>query len=436
MLSNSPFRRALQNAGWLLAGKGVGAVLSLVYLGLATRSLGIERFGQFTLILSTGQAVAGFVTFQSWQIVIRYGVGLLAEARTGALGRLQRFTILIDLSAALVGCGIAAVAVALIGAHLDWSPTLRHHALLFCFVLLLTVRSTAVGILRLHDRFRTGAIADSVTPIVRFIGAVIAVLDGATVYGFLVAWAVAELATAIVYWIAAYRTDRSFVGPVRGVGAVPAEHPGIGHFALTVNLNATLNAGSKQLLIVLIGVIAGPAAAGAYRLSFQLSQAMTRLADMFSRAIFPEFTRAHAAAARDAFRALYRQTTRLTLATGAIICILAPVAGKPILALVGGGAFADAYPILVLLSFATALEVMCAGYEPLLLGIGRTAEILRIRLFSTLLLFVAAGLTLARFGAVAGAAASLLSAAAALAGFVIVARRAMNTRRPDLPGTG
>ena len=435
-MSNSPFRRALQNAGWLLAGKGVGAVLSLVYLGLATRSLGIERFGQFTLILSTGQAIAGFVTFQSWQIVIRYGVGLLAESKMTALGRLQRFTILIDFGAALAGCAMAAVAVALLGAHLGWSPELRHHALLFCFVLLLAVRSTAVGILRLHDRFRTGAIADAVTPIARFTGAIVAVLDGATVYGFLVAWAVAELVTAAVYWIAAYRTDRAFIGSVKAVGGVPAEHPGIGRFALTVNLNATLNTGSKQLLIVLIGVVAGPAAAGAYRLSFQLSQAMTRLADMFSRAIFPEFTRAHAAASRDTFHSLYRQTTRLTLVTGAIICILAPVAGKPILALVGGDAFAGAYGILVLLSFATAMEVMCAGYEPLLLGAGRTGEILKIRLLSTLLLFVAAGLTLARYGAVAAAAASLIAGAAALAGFMLFARRAVGKTRDAPRSTG
>ena len=427
-MSQSPFRRALQNAGWLLAGKGVGAVLSLIYLGLATRSMGIERFGQFTLILSTGQAIAGFVTFQSWQIVVRYGVGLLAAAKIEALGRLERSTILIDLAAALVGCAIAAIAVALLGARLGWSPALRHEALWFCFVLLLTTRSTAVGILRLHDQFRTGAAADAVTPIARFLGAIAAVLNGATVYGFLLAWAIAEVVTALVYWIAAYRTDRSFVGRPPGVAAVLAENPGIGRFALTVNVNATLNAGSKQLLIVLIGVVAGPVAAGAYRLAFQLSQAMTRLADMFSRAIFPEFTRADVAEIPSALHRLYRQTTRFTLATGIIICLLAPIAGRPILALVGGSAYADVYAILVLLSIATALEVMSVGYEPLLLGTGQTREILWVRLISTVILFAIAGVTLARFGAIAAAGSSLFASAMALTGLMIFARRAIRRR--------
>lgn len=424
-MSPSPFRRALANAGWLLAGKGVGAVLSLVYLGLATRSLGLEGFGQFSLILSTGQAVASFVTFQSWQIIIRYGADLLGEGKRAALGRLARFAILLDCAAAIVGCGLATVATLLLAAHLDWSTALTWQALAFCFILLLTIRSAAVGILRLHDRFRVGAAADAVTPIARCLGAVAAVMAGATVTGFLIAWAAAEIATAMAYWMAAYRTDPSFVGPVSDVRDVPRSHPGFAHFVLTVNLNATLNTGSKQLLIVLVGVIAGPAAAGAYRLAFQLSQALTRLADMFSRAIFPEYARANTGKSPEALAQLYRQATRLTLVTGAIICVLAPIASGPILALVGGRAFADAYGILVLLSIATALEVMSVAFEPVLLGVGRTREILRTRLLATLLLFLVAGLALPRFGGIAAAGATLLASAVALAGYALFARRAV-----------
>ncbi len=428
-MSPSPFRRALANAGWLLAGKGIGAILSLAYLGLATRSLGLEQFGEFSLILSTGQAVASFVTFQSWQIIIRYGVDLLEDGQHAALGQLARFAILLDLAAAIAGCAIAAIATLLLAAHLSWSAALTWQALAFCFVLLLTIRSAAVGILRLHNRFNIGAAADAVTPIVRFLGAVVAVIAGATVTSFLIAWAVAEIATAIVYWIAAYRTDPSFIGPPGEVRGVAITHSGLGNYAFTVNLNATLNTGSKQLLIVLVGVIAGPAAAGAYRLAFQLSQALTRLADIFSRAIFPEYARVSTGKSPEAFAQLYRQTTRLALVSGGVICVLAPIASGPILALVGGGAFADAYDILVVLSIATALEVMSAAYEPMLLSIGRTREILRIRLVATFLLFMIAGLTLQRFGGIAAAGASLLASAVAVVGYRLAARWAVAAAR-------
>lgn len=421
-MSHSPFRRALTNAGWLLGGKGVGAVLSLVYLALATRSLGLDKFGQFTLILSTAQAVSGIVGFQSWQIVIRFGVGLLDGGRRDALGRLLRLLILLDLAAALVGCALAAITITLLAKHFGWSADFAREALAFCFVVLLTIRSTAVGILRLHGRFDVGAMADAVTPIVRCAGAVAAVLVGASVSGFLIAWAAAEVATAAAYWVMAYRTDSSFVGSLRLVRAVPDAHPGLGRFALGVNLNATLATAGKQLLIVLVGIVAGPAAAGVYRLAFQLSQGVTRLADMFSKAIFPEFTRAHTGEGGE-LRTLYGQALRLALPTAGIICILAPIVSGPILALVGGKAFAGAAGVLILLSFATALEVMNVAFEPLLLSAGQSGTVLRIRLAATAILFVVAGATLGRFGPIAAAGASLLASITALTGFAAKTRK-------------
>ena len=36
-------RRLFTNMGWLLGGRGINAVLSLVYLALATRTLGLWR---------------------------------------------------------------------------------------------------------------------------------------------------------------------------------------------------------------------------------------------------------------------------------------------------------------------------------------------------------------------------------------------------------
>ena len=74
--SPTPFGRALRNVGWLLTGKGVGAVLSLVYLALATRSLGVAGFGQFSLVLGTGQAAAALVTAEPGGLAIERPFGL------------------------------------------------------------------------------------------------------------------------------------------------------------------------------------------------------------------------------------------------------------------------------------------------------------------------------------------------------------------------
>ena len=51
------FARILANTGWLLGGKGVGAVLSLAYLAIVTRTLGVADFGRFALVLSAANVI-------------------------------------------------------------------------------------------------------------------------------------------------------------------------------------------------------------------------------------------------------------------------------------------------------------------------------------------------------------------------------------------
>ena len=83
--------RLIRNIGWLLSGRGVNAVLSLVYLALATRTLGIEGFGYFALIVAMGQTVTGLANFQTWQFVIRWG------ASEDGPGEATGFAIALDL---------------------------------------------------------------------------------------------------------------------------------------------------------------------------------------------------------------------------------------------------------------------------------------------------------------------------------------------------
>jgi O-antigen/teichoic acid export membrane protein len=419
----TPFGRALANVGWLLTGKGGGALLSLAYLAMAARSLSPVPFGQFMLVLSAAQAVAALVGFQTWQIVIRYGMPLREAGRQDALGRLVRFCIVLDLGGAVLGCGIAYGAVLVMRAQLGWSPALAREAMWFSVVLLLSIRSTAVGILRLYDRFAKGVMADAVTPIMRFVGACFAVLSGASIAGFLIGWAVAEVATAAAYWIAVRRAAPGLFGRWAGAGRTPADCPGFWPFALATNANATLNAASRQFVVVLVGFVAGPAAAGSYRLAYQLSQSLVRLADLFARGIYPEYARANATATRDNLRVLFRQSARLALGAGLAICLLAPLLGQPVLWLIGGSAYLHVYPVLVLLSIAAGLEIMGVGFEPLLVATGHAGQALRIRAISVVVLFALLATLLVSHGIVVAGAAALAASGVALILFVRAARR-------------
>lgn len=414
----------LGNLGWLLGGKGVGAVLSLVYLGLTARTLGPAGFGQFSLIVGTAQALVAFVSFQTWQIVVRYGMAPLRAGDDARLGRLIAFCLALDLLTAALGCGLSWGAVVLLAPHLGWSAGLSRAAVAFCAVSLLSVRSTAVGVLRLFDRFDLGAMADATTPLMRFAGALVVVATRPSVGGFLLAWGMAEIVTAASYWIAVRRltAPRLRLPTLRGASRAPRDAPGLWRFSWTTNLVLTLEAASRQVAVVLVGLATGPVAAGNYRLAVQLSQSIIRVSDMASRAIFAEFARTHgdAGGAGIDARRLFAHITRLA-AAAALGLTLVLVIGRRALDLLAGPGHADAYPLLRLLSIAAAVELAGIGFEPALLALGHAGRALAARCIAAVVLLAGLGVLLPGYGGIGAAWATLL---ASVIGTVLLGRAA------------
>lgn len=350
-------RAVMRNLGWLLASRGVMAVLSLVYLGIVARSLGVTGFGRFALITGAAQALATLVAFQSWKVVVQYGVGLVEAGDREGLGRLYKGAALLDLASAVVGAGLAVVILETWSEALGISPTLKRATLIFAVVEVLTIRSTPLGILRLRDRFPAAAFAESMTAVTRFLGAVVVAIVHPTVQGFMVAWGLAELVTASAYWIAAGRTgDLDLLVRGRGVRGLLREHPGLLGFAVSTNANSTLALGSKQVPLLAVGAVLGPAAAGTFRLAAQLAQALAKFSQLVSRAAFSEVVRAVRDAERAAVRRLLMRAVGLSLLAALAVMALVAAAGDAVLRLVAGREVPGAYPILLVMAAAGCTE--------------------------------------------------------------------------------
>ena len=418
------FRAAARNLGWLLASRGLLAVLSLFYLGIVTRALGVTGFGRFALIVGAAQALATLVAFQSWQVVVQYGVGPYARRDQAALGRLFRGSAVLDLTSAVVGSLLAVLILEIWADDLGIGPTLQRATLIFAVVQVLTIRSTPLGILRLTDRFKTAALADSVTAVARFVGAGAVALIHPTVQGFLVAWGAAEILTAATYWwLAAQKGDLRLMRGGGGLRRLLAEHPGMLRFALSTNASSTLGLSSKQVPLLLVGAAVGPAAAGVYRLAAQLAQALAKLSQLLARAAFPEVVRAvRGAPPRD----LARMLSRLFLASGAaavVILILVALLGKPVLNLVGGRDFRDAWPILLWLAAAGCLDLATVGVDTVLTALQRAGRVFWVRAAGAALLVAAAFALMPLYGATGVAMAVTAGSAAVAAMMALMARR-------------
>jgi len=420
-------RNILLNAGWLLGGKGFGAVLSTVYLAIVTRSLGVEGFGRFALALGIGQTVAALATFQSWQVIVRYGMPHMHAHRAAELARLQRFGAWLDAASAVIGAGLVVAAFLLLGPRFGWTGEEQLQAMTLSVVIVLSVHSAPTGIMRLHDRFADATIAEATTPIVRFVGAVVVWLSGPSAVGFLLAWSMAEMLTALAYWYFALRlpgvTLRT-AEPLRW-RQIAGENPGIGRYAVITNLATSLVTGSKQVVVVLVGLVLTPAAAGGFRFAQQLSQALAKISQTLARAIFPELMRSHAATGsdREAFDRLFARTTRLAVMGGVVIVVILLVTGWPMLELIAGPAFLPYYPVLLVTGIAAALDFASVSFEPALTARGRAGTALRLRAVATIVMLAGFVLLARHFGVMGGAAAMLAGSALSFALFAWALRR-------------
>ncbi|NYI21870.1 lipopolysaccharide biosynthesis protein [Sphingobium indicum] len=430
------FARILANTGWLLGGKGVGAVLSLAYLAIVTRTLGVADFGRFALVLSATGLIQTLVNFDSWQIVVRYGQPHLASGNGDALNRVLRFCILIDLGSAVAGGLIAAFIILAFGPLMQLSAGMGWQAWIFCMVMMITIRSSPTGVLRLFDRFDTGAFAETMIPVGRMIGAALAWMLMPDVTGFLIAWGAAELLCAISYWWLALRVGGDRLGSWRAGRALDArrENPGIVGFLTATNLQTTLSSVGQQVAVLVVGLFAGPAGAGLYRLANQLANSLTKISGLLSRSIFVELSRTHSSHGHEALGTLFRRTNRLALVAGAVIIALILAVGHPLLGLIAGKAFLPAYPLLLLLGIAACIDLVGVSYRPLLMATDRASLSLRITLVSTVLLLGMQAALLPIYGTVGAASANIVASIAGFAMMGLASRRVLT--RSDMKEAG
>lgn len=411
-------RRALKNTGWLMGARGINAVLSLGYLAMATRALGLEGFGSFILCVTFAQAVAGLVSFQTWQAVVRWG------QREDAVGDAVGFALALDLLSLAAGAVVAGLLLVLAG---DWLPVpirLRGETFVLTLVFLLAARSTQTGILRLHDRYAQGAAADSATSVVRIVGAGVAVLFAPTIAAFLLVWAVAELATAGVYWFYALQHHRPKARLV-SLTRLPRGDRSAWGFVWGTGLSGTLLVASRQILVLLVGAIGGAALAGIYRVAAQLGEGVLKLAQALLRATYPELVRDPEAA-----RHIASRIGKIALVTGLAVIVLTVAGGHWVILAVAGYEYTPAYGPMILLSAAAAVELAGASLEALLVSRGHALRNFMLRAVPTLLAVASLPVVVPMAGAVGAAATVLLASILTVAGLAIANREWDSHRRP------
>jgi O-antigen/teichoic acid export membrane protein len=407
-------KQVFANMGWLLGGRGFNAVLSLVYLAIAARTLGTEGFGHFALIIALGQAITGFSSFQTWQFIVRWGAnpdepGVDLQRAREATG----FAVALDGVSVAVGTLASAVLVLTAPLWLDVPAELMWLTFAYCVISLLTIRTTPTGMLRLHSEYGRATWAEAVQPVIRAGGAVLAWWAMPDVTGFILAFALSEVGTAIALWIVAARVQPVPLSSI-SLRAIPARHKDAWRFVLSTNMSGSLAVAGKQVMILLVGTFGGAYLAGGFRIANQLGVALIALAQTISKAILPELVQS-----RDGAVEIARRMANIAAIAGVTAVVTAILFGRPGLALIAGEQFTGFYWAMIILSIAGAVELVGASLESLLISAGKAHVAFLVRLFPTILALVMLELAIGWKGAQGAGFAVLGSSVLTVVGFYL-----------------
>ena len=410
------FRRVLANAGKLLGGRAVNAVLSLAYTAITARALGVKGLGVLVMIHAFAQLLGDVVKFQSWQTVLQYGAEPLAQRRLGDLQRVVRFTLMLDLISGVVGIAIGVVGALAFGSKLGWGPEQGPIAAVYALSVMFITAAAPLGILRLLDRFDVLAGQAAVISLVRLIGCGLGYMLHADLVFFLAVWALGTIAGFVMLAYAAWRElDRQgLLQGFRWLGPTRIETPGVWRFAWATNFNATLGVAFTHLVTLMVGGLLGPADAALWRIGRQVADAIAKPVRLLIPALYPELVRLRAERRE---KTMWRLTGRITLAAsgvGLVLLAVSSFAGAPLLRLVMGTGFAAAAGVMTWQVAAAVVNLISLPLEPMVISLGQAGATVRVRVVVAVA-YAAALPFLVRHYGVAAAGAALVAASVAIA---------------------
>ncbi|WP_152046209.1 lipopolysaccharide biosynthesis protein [Aureimonas psammosilenae] len=382
--NRSPFRAILGNTAMLLGGRGVTAVLSLVYVGLAARSLGVEGFGLLTLVHAFAQTVGDFAEFNSWQATLHYGIQPLRDRRIGDLYRVLRFSLLLDAIGAVGGTAVALLAILFFSGPLGMPADLTAVAMLYATSILFMSSTTPLGVLRLMDRFDLVAIQTTVSSVIRLIGALVVFFTGGGLGAWLFVWYVSTLAAFLFMVGAAILVMRRHAKDeaipfLRDLRPFTRDMPGAWRFVWNINLSSSLGLVTGRVALLAVGFGLGAREAAFFRIAKQVADAATRPAKLLVPALYPELARLWME--RDIPRlgrlCLQIAATAGAVATGALAILF--LFGDDLITLVVGPEFLGATEVMLWLFGSAVVTVWALPLEPLLISTGRSGKALQAR---------------------------------------------------------
>lgn len=405
------FNRLFKNAGILLTGNVGASLLGLASLALTARALGPEQLGILVLIQTYIAIVDRLFNFQSWQAIIKYGAEALEHDRRDDFKGLIKFGTILDMASAIVATVVAILAAYWIGQWKGWDTKLIQMVMLYSLVILFNLSGTPTAILRLFDQFKFFSAQKIFTSVFKLSTVAIAYFCDAGLWTFLLIWMASQVLgyffLFIVAWWAMRKQGYKQVMKIP-VGGIGKRHNGLWKFVWTTNLNASLRMVTRELDLLIIGGMAGAAAAGLYKIAKQFSNILAHLSDPLYQSIYPELAKLWTTKMFYEFKQLMMRSSLIAGSLAMFVWLFFVFFGKAVLLLTVGQDFTQSQPVLVLYMLAVVIAVCGFPLQPAMLSMGKPHISFWVHVVSTVFYFILLPICIALYGIV-GAAVSYLT---------------------------
>lgn len=382
-------RRLAVNLAWIGSSQAVITLLGLASLALTARALGPAGLGVLAFIEAYARMIARLVHPEPWQALIQHGTRALECDDAGRFGQLVWLSLLADLLGGLLSAGIGLLLAHWVARWLQVASGHEQLLMLAAAATLIAPRPTAMGLLRIYDRFDLLARIDMTIALLRLVLIVLIWSMGMGLAWFVALMVVWTLAENLVPMALALREMRRRGHAVRSasVRGILQDNPGLLRLFVNSNVNVTLRQMRQRLDIILLAGVLPASALGLYQLARRIGDAALRIGRPLTQVFMPEFARL---AAREEFGTLRRLMLAGSLGLGVVLLVLlVPLARgmDRILPFLFGPAFGDAVGTVNIMAVAMALYMASMSLGPALISLGRDRAMTVISAVTTLLFF-------------------------------------------------
>lgn len=368
-------RRMVLNSGKLLSANVFLQIIGFVTLLISARVLGPENYGRLGLIIAFVQTTGVVISFQAWQVIIKFGSELIEEGDLSNFSELIILGFSLDIGAAIFSTAVAYLISDLTVRTLGWPTELVSLMRIYCFSLLFSVNSTPTGILRLFDRFDLLSLINVISGLTKLAGIGWCVLSKQSLIGFvwtnlivvIVSQTCLIVTSILVLWKKNIRINSLHL---ININSITKRHTGIWNYVWTTNLNSTMRMIAGQADLMVISIWVSPAGVGFYKLAKQAASIFGILTDPLYQTIYPELAKLWARKDIKTFISLTQKSSLIAalIAIPGWICFV--LLGRRVIELLLGHAYLDVYTITLLYLIGTMISIITFPFQPAMLSVG------------------------------------------------------------------